>query len=191
MGQEKQNGSGSRMPRTARGLVDNEIYHVLNRGNAKQVVFDCDTDYVQFVKLLRHAKIRYPISILGYCLMPNHFHLIVQPTRGELLSQFMQWLLTSHVRRHHQRKGTSGHVWQGRYKSLRIQDDEQLLMVMRYVERNPLRAGLVEHAADWAWSSHQETLGVQSRSLLDKLPIELPAAWSQYVDTPFDSEIVP
>lgn len=179
------------MPRAARGLVDNEIYHVLNRGNAKQVVFECDTDYAQFVKLLKHAKIRHPISILGYCLMPNHFHLIVCPSRGELLSQFMRWLLTSHVRRHHQRKGTSGHVWQGRYKSFHIQDDEQLLMVMRYVERNPLRAELVEHAAEWPWSSHQETLGVQSRSLSDKPPIELPAAWAQYVDAPLDKGTVP
>jgi len=61
-------------------------------------------------------------------------------------------------------------------------------MVMRYVERNPVRARLVEHSVEWPWSSHQEASGIQSQSLLDKPPIELPAAWSQYVDTPFDNE---
>jgi REP-associated tyrosine transposase len=174
------------MPRVARSLIDNEIYHVLNRGNAKQTVFDNDTDYAEFIKLLSLAKAEHPISILGYSLMPNHFHLVVRPSRAESLSWFMRWLLTSHVRRHHQRKGTSGHVWQGRYKSFRIKDDGHLLMVMRYVERNPVRAALVEHAVDWPWSSHREALGASGASLLDSPPFELPKAWAQYVDSPLN-----
>jgi len=174
------------MPRVARSLVDNEIYHVLNRGNARQVVFSGDTDYIQFIKLLRLAKAQYPVSILGYCLMPNHFHLIVRPSQADMLSHFMRWLMTSHVRRHHQRKSTSGHVWQGRYRSFRIKADEHLLMVMRYVERNPVRASLVEYAVDWPWSSHREALGVQESRLLDKPPIDLPDAWGTYVNSPLD-----
>ncbi len=172
------------MPRAARNLVDNEIYHVLNRGNGKQTVFESEADYAQFIRLLRHAKAEHPVSIFGYCLMPNHFHLIVRPTQADMLSFFMRWLLTSHVRRHHQRKGTTGHLWQGRYKSFRIRDDGHLLMVMRYVERNPVRAALVERATDWAWSSHRERLGFQSNTLLDCTPIGLPEPWEDYVDIP-------
>jgi len=174
------------MPRTARGLVDNEVYHVLNRGNARQVVFAGNADYAEFIKLLRLAKAQYPVSMLAYCVMPNHFHLIVRASQADMLSQFMRWLSTSHVRRHHQRKGTCGHVWQGRYKSFRIKADGHLLMVMRYVERNPVRAGLVEHAVDWPWSSHQEALGVQRSALLDRPPIDRPEPWGDYVDSPLN-----
>ncbi len=175
------------MPRTARCLVGNEVYHVLNRGNGRQTVFAADPDYAEFLRLLRHAKDEYPVALFGYCVMPNHFHLVVRPESGDALSRFMQWLLTTHVRRHHRRRKTSGHVWQGRYKSFLIQEDAHLLMVMRYVERNPVRAELAESAKDWLWSSHCETLGIRGGGLLDDLPIELPDAWESYVDEPLDA----
>ncbi|MEX2139426.1 MAG: transposase [Pirellulales bacterium] len=96
---------------------------------------------------------RLPMRLLGYCLMPNHFHLVLWPLGDGDLSHWMQWLLTAHVRRYHRHYHGSGHVWQGRFKAFPIEQDEHLLTVLRYVERNPLRAGLVERAKDWKRSS--------------------------------------
>jgi putative transposase len=85
--------------------------------------------------------------------MPNHFHLVLEPAHQTALSQFMQWLLTSHVCRYHNHYGTSGHVWQGRFKSFPVQRDEHLITVLRYVLQNPVRAGLSSTAREWLWSS--------------------------------------
>jgi len=174
------------MPRTARSVVSDEIYHVLNRGNGRAKVFHGEADYSQFQRLLHRAKSEHPIQILGYCIMPNHFHFVLRPRTTKALSRFMHWLTTTHVRRHHQRKRTCGHVWQGRYKSFRIESDAHLLMVLRYVERNPTRAGLVETARDWSWSSHRVRVGLDRSTLLDPIPIVLPEPWTEYVDTPLD-----
>jgi len=173
------------MPRIVRGIGDNIVYHVINRGNGRQEVFYKEQDYEAFMRLLKEAKERYPVKIFGYCLMPNHFHMVVNPERGEELSRWMQWLMTSHVRRHHRHYESSGHVWQGRFKSFMIQEDSHLLMALRYVEGNPVRAGLVSSAKDWRWSSHRERVEKRSNMLLDEVPIDLPEAWNRYVDEPF------
>lgn len=170
------------MPRVERGLYDNCLYHVINRGNGRQEVFHKENDYDAFINLIRRAKDIYPVKIYGYCLMPNHFHMVVAPDRGEELSKWMQWLMTSHVRRYHKHYGSSGHVWQGRYKSFMVQEDKHLLMVLRYIEGNPMRARIVDSARDWKWSSHREAMG--KRELTDEAPIELPKEWGRYVDEP-------
>ena len=172
------------MPRITRGFVDGFIYHVINRGNSKQGVFHKDSDYQAFINLMEEAKDIYPIKIFAYCLMPNHFHLVLLPTKAEELSKWMQWLMTSHVRRYHRHYGTSGHVWQGRFKSFIVQEDNYLLTLVRYVENNPVRAGLVNSAKDWEWSSHKETIGKKSRILIDEIPIELPKFRESYVNAP-------
>ena len=173
------------MPRVARGLVDGFIYHILNRGNGGQQVFHKDQDYRVFTDLMDEAKGRYSMNIFAYCLLPNHFHIVVMPLRAEELSKWMQWLMTSHVRRYHRHYGTSGHVWQGRFKSFPIQEDAHLLTVLRYVEGNPLRAGLASSAREWPWSSHKERIGEKFRLLIDEIPVELPKDWGGYVDSPF------
>ena len=150
------------MPRGARTFADNAVYHVLNRGNGRAEVFHKPEDFAAFVRLLAEAKERYPVKVLAYCLMSNHFHLLVQPTRGADLSLWMQWLMTTHVRRYHRHYGSSGHLWQGRFKSFSVQQDEHLLTAMRYVEGNPVRVGMVASAKDWPWSSHRENLGTGS-----------------------------
>ena len=132
--------------------------------------------------------------------MPNHFHLLVKAGKGDDLSRCMQWVTTTHVRRYHRHYGSSGHLWQGRYKSFGIEDDDHLLTVVRYVEGNPVRAGLVETAADWVWSSHRERIGREGDSpslskglspglspgsqLLSPLPIAVDGDWTGFVDTP-------
>jgi len=174
------------MPRIARGLVDNFVYHVLNRGNNKQKIFRKEQDYKAFVNLMMEAKRYYPIKILAYCLMPNHFHMILMPVQAEHLSKWMQWLMTSHVRRYHRHYETSGHIWQGRFKSFIIQTDEHLITAMRYVDANPVRSGLVNSADNWAWSSHREILGKSVRNLVDSAPIDLPEDWGKYVNDSMD-----
>ena len=141
------------MPRTARASVGGMWYHALNRGNRRETVFHKPADYDAFVKARVDGRARQPMDVLGYCLMPNHFHLILRPTVDGALGQWMQWLLTTHVRRYHRHYGTDGHVWQGRFRAFPVQDDDHLVTVLRYVERNALRAELVARAEDWRWSS--------------------------------------
>ena len=182
------------MPRVARQLVDGGIYHLINRGNGQQRVFHKDRDYQAFTDLLTEMSDRYTVELLAWCLMSNHYHLVVKPTRSEQLSQGMHWFQSTHVRRYHRHYGTSGHLWQGRYKSFVIDADEHLLAVIRYVEVNPVRAKMVNSAADWPWSSHS-LRGTGSEGacphdperqngILAPLPIELPQPWTEYVDTP-------
>jgi len=172
------------MPRIVRGVADNVIYHIMNRGNGKQEVFHKDKDYEAFVDLINEAKVRYPVKVFGYCLMPNHFHMVVMPEHGEDLSRLMQWVMTCHVRRYHKHYGSSGHVWQGRFKSFMIQEDVHLIMVLRYIDGNPVRAGLVKSAKEWKWSSHGKVIGKRERLLADEVPIELPNEWDRYVYKP-------
>jgi putative transposase len=131
------------------------IYHALNRGNRREVVFHTPGDYDAFVVAMGDARRRLPVDIFGYCLMPNHFHLVLRTATDGDLGRWMQWLLTAHARRYHRHHGTTGHVWQGRFKAFPIQDDDHLVTVLRYVERNPLRAEMVPRAEDWKWSSLQ------------------------------------
>ena len=139
-----------------------------------------------FLKVMSEAKERYPVKIFGYCLMPNHFHMSVRPEKGEELSRWMQWLMTSHVRRYHRHYESGGHIWQGRYKSFMIQEDSHLLMVLRYIEGNPVRAKMVASAKEWRWSSHNEVMGADARGLVDKAPVEIPEEWTGYVDAAFE-----
>ena len=141
------------MPRPTRSTPAGYCYHVLNRGNGRQQVFHKEADYAAFLRLIDEAHERRPLRLLAYCLMPNHFHLVLWPREDGDLSRWMQWLLTTHVRRYHEHYHTSGHVWQGRFKAFPVQEDEHLLTVLRYVERNPLRAGLTTGLLDWTWSS--------------------------------------
>jgi putative transposase len=172
------------MPRTARASRAGYCYHVLNRGNSRKTVFHKDGDFVAFVKLLKEAQERTPIRLLSYCLMPNHFHLAVWPQHDNDLSDFMMWLMTAHVRRYHRHYHSSGHghIWQGRFKAFPIQEDEHLLTVLRYIERNPLRANLVERAQDWRWSSASPRRG--DEPTLDLGPVRRGPQWLDYVNAP-------
>jgi putative transposase len=154
------------VPRVPRSLQSGLVYHVINRGNGQARVFHKPKDYEALLDLLSTARQRPPVKLFAFCLMPNHFHLVVEPESQASLSGFMQWLMTSHVRRYHQHYQSSGHVWQGRFKSFPIQRDEHLLIVLRYVRQNPVRAGLVSTESEWPWSS-------ASRSdIIDPYPVE-------------------
>jgi putative transposase len=170
------------MPRTARASVGGLCYHVINRGNGRATVFHDAEAYADFLALIDRAAARLPMRVLAFCLMPNHVHLVLWPRRDGDLSRWMQWLLTAHVRRHHRRRGTDGHVWQGRFKAFPIQQDAHLLTVMRYVERNPVRAKLAPRAADWPWSSAPQRGRRGQPDWLAAPPVPLPAGWPRFVD---------
>jgi putative transposase len=167
------------MPRTARAAVADMAYHVINRGNGKARVFHDEADFDAFVRLLGEASDRVAMRIAAWCVMPNHFHLVLWPPSDDGLSRWMQWLMTAHVRRHHRRHATSGHLWQGRFKAFPIQRDDHLLTVVRYVERNPVRAGLVSRAEDWRWSSLAATTAAGAPER--RCPVPLPGDWGAVV----------
>jgi len=170
------------MPRTARASAANYCYHVLNRGNARVEVFHKEDDYDAFVELIPEACARLPMRVLAYCVMPNHFHLVLWPSADGDLSRWMQWFLTSHVRRYHRHYHTSGHVWQGRFKAFPIAEDNHLRAVLRYVERNPLRAGLVARAEEWPWSSLRLLAARDRPAWFDAGPAPRGRGWLQGVN---------
>jgi putative transposase len=172
------------MPRDTRKFTDYGIYHIINRGNDRQRVFHKDGDYLSFLKLLGELKEQYAICLYAYCLMPNHFHLLVKSVHGEELSPAMQWFMTTHVRRYHQHYHSSGHLWQGRFKSFEVTGDEYFLTVARYIEGNPVRSGLVETAVNWMWSSHRGRSRLEKDLLIAPLPVSWEGDWTEYVDTP-------
>jgi putative transposase len=180
------------MPRTARVAPGGIIFHVLNRANARAVIFERDPDYAAFEGVLAETAEQVPVRILTYRLMPNHWHLVLWPRRDGELGRFMQRLTTTHVRRwrlHRQSVG-DGHLYQGAYKSFPVQDDAHLLTVCRYVERNPLRARLVRRAEAWRWSGlwprehRQMTPGVP----LTAWPVTPPRDWLTRVNRPETAE---
>ncbi len=169
------------MPRTSRASQGGYVYHVINRGNARMKVFRKEDDYRAFLQLMVEANERLAMRLTGYCLMPNHFHLLLWPYGDGDLSRWMQWLLTSHVRRYHRHYRGSGHVWQGRFKAFPIEQDEHYLTVLRYVERNALRADLVPRAEDWPWSSLPMSPESSPDGLLHPGPVAKGRQWLQRV----------
>ena len=143
------------MGRPKRAADGGLIYHVLNRANARLPIFEKDGDYEAFERILEQAVARTGTRLLSYALMPNHWHLVVNPVVDGELSRFTGWLTLTHTQRWHAYRHSTGqgHVYQGRFKSFPIQDDRHFITVCRSVERNALRANLVAKAQDWRWSS--------------------------------------
>jgi len=163
------------------------IFHVLNRGNARDPIFVENVDYDAFEKLMTDTIEQSFMRVLGYCLMPNHWHLVLWPVHDGDLGRFIQRLTTTHVRRWHLFRQTvgSGHLYQGTYKSFPIEDDDHLLTVLRYVERNPVRPTLVARAENWRWSSLSRWLHPgenNDRPALCPWPIARPADWQARVN---------
>src|SRR4051794_23657377 len=171
------------MPRSARNSVAGVVYHVLNRANSRRRLFYTDKDYLAFLKVLIEAHRRWPVQIMALCVMPNHWHLVLRPTRDGQLSLFMRWLTQTHTQRWRHAKHTVGYgaLYQGRFKSFIVQEDRHLLVLLRYVERNPLRVKqkLVKRAQDWRWSSAwiRSNRDNEFANLLSDWPVKRPSNW--------------
>jgi putative transposase len=157
---------------------------VINRGNNRMRLFHDRADYIALLWLLAESFEEFDLPVLAMCAMPNHLHLVLQPRHDEDIAGWAHWLFTTHARRHHKKFGTSGRVWQGRFKASIAQADRHLLILLRYVERNALTAGLVDRAEDWEWGSLRWRANNRSPIRLSPSPVPLPAAWIEYVNSP-------
>jgi len=182
------------MPRNARVDVGGEIYHVINRANGRFQIFNEDEDYHIFEKLLSDTKKLFSVRILAYCLMPNHFHLILYTENDGDLGKFMHRLSNSHTRKVHAITNTngSGHLYQGRYKSFLVDKDNYLISVIKYVERNAVRAKLSHLCESWRWGSAWRRIHgtIEQKKLLDQKSFKLPDNYINWINTRDNQEII-
>jgi putative transposase len=176
------------MPRIHRCCPAGEVFHVLNRAVARMTIFEKPEDYDAFLRVLNETWAIVPLPILAFIAMPNHWHFVVRPTSDDQVSEFFRRLTVTHTMRWHAHyhTGGSGHLYQGRFKSFPVQADEHLLTVMRYAERNALRAGLAARSEDWRWGTlHLRSQPVEVRPWLI-LPSDpnLPRRWIEMVNRP-------
>ncbi len=176
------------MPRRPRLAAGEIAYHVLNRRVGRLPLFETPADYAAFEKILAEAVAATRVRIPAYCLMPTHWHLLLWPRRDGELSAVLRWITVTHTQRwhaHHKTAGT-GPVYQGRFKSFPVQTDAHFLTVARYVERNALRAKLVQGAEDWQWGSlWRRTQGdATAAAWLSDWPMDRPWDWVARVNRP-------
>lgn len=160
------------------------VFHVINRGVRRQTLFASPDDYRRFQHLMQEATVRTPLPIYVFCLMSTHFHFVLHPETDGQLPEFMRWLCCTHAKRFNRDHGTVGvgAVYQARYRAFPIQCDAHFLRVCRYVERNPLRAGLVTHAERWPWSSLGQCGHNFNRVPVKAWPIPRPPGWTTWVN---------
>jgi len=155
------------MSRMQRLIINNASYHIMVRGNQKQITFIEEEDFAKYLDLLRHYKRKYGFKLYGYCLMPNHVHLILEVEDGIDLSKIMQGLNQAYTLWFNKKYEKVGHLWQGRYKSMVIQKNKYMLDCLEYVELNPIRANISKSPFDYPWSSWKARLGYMKDGLLD------------------------
>lgn len=172
------------MPRRPRFSTGGYVFHVLNRGAGRQTLFESEGDYDAFVLLIEEARRQVAMRVLAYCVMPNHWHLVLWPENDNALSEFMRWLTTTHSVRWHAwyKTAGTGPVYQGRFKSFPIQADDHFLAVCRYVERNALRAQLVRRAELWKWCSLWQREQCAAPVSLSPWPIPAGQFWVEHVN---------
>jgi putative transposase len=152
-------------------------------------LFHKDGDYAAFERVLSEAIHRYPVDLLTYCLMDNHWHLVVKPRTDEALGKMMGWIGVTHVRRHHEHYHTrgGGHLYQGRFKSFPVQTDRYFLTLCRYVEANAVRAGIVRDALNWPWGGAAMRQHPEPLLPLTQWPVDRPRNWHALLNDPIDT----
>lgn len=171
------------MSRTARVVIPGYCYHLTQRGNNGRVVFHSDSDRRLYLRWLSEYSTQSGMKLLSYCLMDNHVHFIAKPEKEDSFSKTLSKLHMCYAQYYNKKQDMTGHLWQGRFYSC-IMDQSHFEAAVRYVERNPVRSGLVKKPWDWPWSSAREHVG------LGKCEIELEniknyievASWYKYLD---------
>jgi putative transposase len=174
------------MPRRLRRSLQGAVFHVMNRAVRRTILFETDSDYAAFIRVVCEALLRFKVRIISYSLMPNHWHLVVICESIKELSKCMHWLQGTHANRWNGAHGTRGRgaVYQGRFKAVPVQKKVSVRRVCRYVERNALRKGLVARAEDWRWSSLYALCKNCDDIPLGRWPIPRPSNWIEIVNTP-------
>ena len=173
---------GRKLRQTPKGFA----YHTYNRVGWRHEIFSDSLDYICFLKCLSKAKEEIPINVCSVCIMPNHWHLALYPKEDELIQKFMHRLTSLHVKKWQKRWNCigTGPLYQGRYKLKIVKDISYYLNLIRYIERNPVRANLVSNCTDWPWSS--ATIREQKNNifyyLIDQGPIKLPDNWNKFLE---------
>lgn len=175
------------MPRPLRKAAGGVVYHVINRANGRLRIFKKPGDFLALERILSQGVARIPMRICGYCIMGTHWHFLLWPREDGDLSEFMKWITVTHTNRWHAAHGTAGigHVYQGRFKSFPVQSSEHYLKTLQYIERNPVRAKIVNRPDQWQWSSYAaRTSRVDEIDFLRNGPVKLPANWDKLLNKP-------
>jgi putative transposase len=174
------------MPRQPRTDIKDIVYHVVNRANARLQIFNEESDYCLFENTLDEGIHKFQMRVLAYSIMPNHIHLALYPNVDGQITKFMHWVTMTFTQRYHARHRTvgTGHLFQGRYKSFPFSDNSQCFQLILYIERNALRAGLVERAELWRWSSLwiRTKASKKQKVLLSDIPFEVPGNYLAIVN---------
>jgi putative transposase len=182
------------MPRRARVTPGGLVYHVLNRTVAGLPLFRKQADFAAFERIMIEAHERHALRILAWCLMRNHWHFVVWPREEGEVTAYFRWLAHTHAMRWHVAHNTvgRGHLYQGRFKSFPIQEDEHFFRVCRYVERNALKAQVVARAEDWRWGSlwARRYGNDELQAILSDWPLERPRNWVALVNEPMTEKEV-
>jgi len=182
------------MPRKKRITKGGIAYHVFNRANGKLRIFKKNLDFLAYENILAEGIERFGMRLCGYCIMSNHWHLLLWPAADNAVQDFMGWTTLTHAKRWHAAHGTTGigHLYQGRYKSFPVQSNSHYLRILRYIEAGPLKAGIAETAADWQWSSFTHRNDPESKSAkpftVSPGPVKIPASWPQIVNRVISKE---
>lgn len=185
------------MARLPRLTLANMPHHIIQRGNNSGEIFVDAQDRLSMLDLMREMARRFEVDVHAYVLMPNHFHLLLTPKTEQGVPQFMQALGRSYVRYFNNRHGRTGTLWEGRYRGTVLQAERWLLPTMVSMDLNPVRAGLVQRAVDWPWSSYAHNAGLQSDALisphalfwaLGNTPFARDAAYVRAVEAGLDAD---
>ena len=181
------------MARLARIVVPGRAHHVTQRGNRRMQTFFRDEDYQEYLSLLEHWCGEFDVRIWAYCLMPNHVHLILVPSTAEGFTRAVAEVHRRYTRMINLREGWRGCLWQGRFASF-VMSEQHLMGATRYVERNPVKADLVERAEDWRWSSAAVHCGGDGDSLAERewlidRSAGMTSTWSEHLARVDDTEL--
>jgi putative transposase len=174
------------MSRRSARACGQHVFHVLNRAIQNTTIFTDAEDYATFLALAAEASDRFSLRVLSYSVMPNHWHLVVWPTTDDGLSACMQWLTAKHAHVWRKSRGTQGRgaVYQARFKAIAVQCDRHFIVLNRYVERNAVRAHLVERAEHWPWTSASPTARFTGRPAIAEWPVARPPQWAEWLNEP-------
>ncbi|PWH16272.1 MAG: transposase [Anaerolineae bacterium] len=160
------------MPYRGDVFTQGQYYHIYNRGAGKAKIFFNEGNYLYLLRLMREHALKYGAAVIAYCLMPNHYHLLLRQETEEPLSKFMQALFNAYVQALNIQQGRTGTLFEGRFKHKRVDTWEYLIILCRYIHRNPVKAGLVKKPEDWAYSNYREWIGLRNGALVDRIFVQ-------------------
>jgi REP element-mobilizing transposase RayT len=173
--------------------ISGHYYHVYNRGVNRQRIFANEGNYCFLLRRAKRYLKDYDLSVIAYCLMPNHYHFLLRPEADDALSRFIQRLFNSYTQAFNKQHGRSGTLFEGRAKSILVDDERYVLYLCRYVHLNPVKARLVAHPSEWPYSNYLEWVGQRSGTLVDRAFVQayfsMPTDYGSFVTSAIDESL--